>query len=400
MYSYGALSTTGEVPSSSGVKADISTADISITERLTPTNIDEWIAPQGQDWFWGLNCPCPSEMFIFIAEQPSPIPISPLCLCLRLRGYRVWSELMRGFHLFLQNSERTGRHHIGSAAKLQVSECSAMKRWIINDSLQMRMFLVAAPLLNEDLQPVMNKISATCPSCGLFFFLVILSVCMSGKKTFLLRCFACLVSPKTKATEATRDGLLHEATVECAFPLSDFTSSLCFWIAPVVIQWKISAEAENETWMHRWYWRKRGSRPENWHRTCGRLCRGPHSSQRYFADIIYILFIYIILLYLSTFCWIHQALCLHDQSIPAVNEQAVGSKSFFCWLSWRSLGVILWVGPERRQQQTLGSGLLSVQRSLHCLHEAREGLAEQDGPLCVTVWRFRNGRGEVDTPVV
>lgn len=41
-----------------------------------------------------------------------------------------------------------------------------------------------------------------------------------------------------------------------------------------------------------------------------------------------------------------------------------------------------------------------MQRSLHYLHEAREGLAEQDGPLCVTARRFRNSRGEVDTPVV
>lgn len=59
--------------------------------------------------------------------------------------------------------------------------------------------------------------------------------------------------------------------------------------------------------------------------------------------------------------------------------------------------------PDRRQQQTPGSGLvelLPVQRSLHYLHEAGEGLAEQDGPLCVTVWCFRNSRGEVDTPVV
>lgn len=91
------------------------------------------------------------------------------------------------------------------------------------------MFLVAArlPLLNEDIQSVMNKISGRCPSCELFFFLVIFVRVHEWKKTFLLRCFACLVSPKTKATEVMRDGLLHEA-VGCAFPLSDFRSSLCF----------------------------------------------------------------------------------------------------------------------------------------------------------------------------
>lgn len=59
--------------------------------------------------------------------------------------------------------------------------------------------------------------------------------------------------------------------------------------------------------------------------------------------------------------------------------------------------------PKRQQKETLGSclvKLLSVQRCLRYLHSAKEGLAEQDRPLCVTVLLFRNSRGEVDTPML